>query len=244
MPDPMRNSWIEPSAFAVLVCLTLPVEVQAQEPLESRRKSGTYLQAGIAHGQGHLSDHSSLTRWDVALFGTDYDLVSAKLEVESHFGDTLLQLSGFSLGYRKDGLRRAEPGHMLSASVFRDLDLKLFAVKLGTGLEWGLPSLNFDQTEFRSVTDGTLRYRHTSIQRNANVPFVGTTTDGVVYPFIEVSLVQRPSVWLFETGVRIGIIRFNFDDFQISPTGQLRHESERKLLFVPYLFADIGIRLF
>ena len=165
MPDAMRNSWIRPGAFVFLVCLTLPGQMYAQEPLESGRKSGTYLQTGLAHGQGDLSNKSSLARWDVALFGTDYDLVSAKLEVESYFGDTLLQLSGFSLGYRKDGLRRAEPGHMLSGSVFRDLDLKVFAVKLGAGVEWGMPSLNFDQTEFRSGTDGTVRYRHTSIQR-------------------------------------------------------------------------------
>ena len=244
MPDAMRNSWIRPGAFVFLVCLTLPGEVHAQEPLESGRKSGTYLQTGLAHGQGNLSNHSSLTRWDVALFGTDYDLVSAKLEVESYFGDTLLQLSGFSLGYRKDGLRRAEPGHMLSGSVFRDLDLKVFVVKLGAGVEWGMPSLNFDQTEFASGTDGTVRYRHTSIQRNADVPFVGTTADGAVYPFIELSIVQRPSIWLFETGMRINIIRFNFDDFEISPTGQLLHQAGRKRLLVPYLFADIGIRLF
>ena len=244
MPDVMRNSWIRPCGFILLVCLILPAEVYGQKPLESGRKSGTYLQTGLASGQGGLSNQSGLTRWDVALFGTDYDLVSAKLEVESYFGDTLLQLSGFSLGYRKDGLRLAAPGHMLSGSVFRDLDLRVFAVKLGAGVEWGLPSLNFDQTEFRSGTDGTLRYRHTSIQRNADVPFFGTTTDGVVYPFIEVSIVQRPSIWVFETGVRVGIIRFNFDDFEISPTGQLLHEARRKRVLVPHLFADIGIRLF
>ncbi len=244
----MRSNWRRPTAFAFLVCLTLSVEVQAQGPsavrLESARKSGTYLQTGIAQGQGGLSSHTSLARWDVALFGTDYDLVSAKLEVESYFGDTLLQLSGFSLGYRKDGLRRAEPGHMLSGSVFRDLDLRLFALKLGAGLEWGMPSLNFDRTEFRFDTDGTVRYLHKYIERNADVPFVGTTTDGVVYPFIEVSIVQRPSIWIFETGMRIGITRFNFDDFEISPTGQLLYESSRKRVLVPYLFADIGIRLF
>ncbi len=244
----MRIHLRRPTALAFLVCLTLTVEMQAQGPsavrLESGRKSGTYLQTGIAQGQGGLSDHTGLARWDVALFGTDYDLVSAKLEVESYFGDTLLQLSGFSLGYRKDGLLRAEPGHLLSGSVFRDLDLRLFALKLGVGLEWGMPSLNFDRTEFRSDTDGTVRYLHTYIERNTDVPFVGTATDGVVYPFIEVSIVQRPSIWVFETGMRIGITRFNFDDFEISPTGQFLHESRQKRVFVPYLFADIGIRLF
>jgi hypothetical protein len=243
----MRSNWRRPTAFAFLVCLTLSGKVQAQDAsvrLEGGRKSGTYLQTGIAQGQGGLASHASLTRWDVALFGTDYDLVSAKLEFESYFGGTLFQLSGFSLGYRKDGLRRAEPGHMLSGGVFRDLDFKLFALKLGTGLEWGMPSLNFDRTEFRYDNDGTVRYLHTYMQRNADVPFVGTRIDGVVYPFIEVSLVQRPSIFLFETGMRIGMPSFNFDDFEISPTGQLLHQSERKRVLVPYLFADIGIRLF
>lgn len=242
--------WHHPTSFgtlALVVCLSLPAGIWAQSSdttINGRRKSGTYLQTGIAHGQADVFKRSSLTQWDVNLFGTNYDLVSAKLEFESYFGDTLLQLSGFSIGYRKDGLRRAESGHMFSGSVFRDFDVKVFAIKVSGGLEWGLPSLNFDQTEFAFTDDGTVRYRHTYIHRNADVPLLGTASDGTVYPFIELSIVQRPSFLLFETGMRVGITRFNVDDFEIRPTGQLLQTLARTRVLVPYLFADFGIRLF
>ncbi|MDA1035757.1 MAG: hypothetical protein O3B65_02615 [Chloroflexi bacterium] len=233
--------------IAIAVCLSLPTGAWAQSSdtrTDGRRKSGTYLQTGIAHGQADIFKRSSLTHWDVELFGTNYDLVSAKLEFETYFGGTLLQLSGFSLGYRKDGLRHAESGHMFSGGVFRDFDLKVAAVKLAGGVEWGLSSHNFDQTKFASLADGTLRYRHSYIHRNADVPFLGTSSDGTVYPFIELSIVQRPSFLLFEVGMRLNITRFNVDDFEISPTGQLLQAPGRTRVLVPYLFADFGIRLF
>ena len=211
---------------------------------DNERKSGTYLQVGVAHGQGNLFSSNSLTQWDVALFGTNYDFVSAKLEFERYFSDTFLQLSGFSIGYRKDGVRRAEWGHMFSGSLFRDFDIKLFAVKVGAGVEWGMPSLNFDQTEFGLVDDGIVRYRHTYMHRNADVPFIGTTTDGAVYPFVEVGIVQRPGFLVFEIGMRIGIPRFNFDDFEVGPSDQLIQAFHHQRVLVPYLFADVGVRLF
>ena len=244
----MRTRTCFRSTLTLIACLSLPAVSGAQElsacGLDSKRKSDTYLQAGVAHGQGDLFNPSSLTQWDVALFGTNYDLVSAKLEFESYFRDTFLQLSGFSVGYRKDGMRRAEWGHMFSGSLFRDFDAKLFAVKVGAGVEWGMPSLSFDQTEFAFADDGVVRYRHTYMHRNADVPFIGTTTDGAVYPFVEASIVQRPGFLLFEIGMRIGITRFNFDDFEVSPTDLLSQASSRKRVLVPYLFADVGIRLF
>ncbi|MEE2638805.1 MAG: hypothetical protein VYE68_16405 [Acidobacteriota bacterium] len=211
---------------------------------EAGRKAGTYLTVGLGHGQGDLFSRSSLTEWDLALFGTNYDLVSAKVEVDRYFGDTFLQLSGFSLGYRKDGARRLEWGHMTYGLLFRDFDLSVLALKLGAGIEWGLPSVNFDQTEFAFADDGTVRYRHTYIHRNADVPFVGTTVDGAVYPVVELSVVQRPWFLLFETGMRVGVIRFNFDDFEVSPTDDLIEVSVRKRVLVPTLFVDVGIRLF
>ena len=244
----MRTRRCFHGTMTLLFCLSLPVVGGTQELLaggqDDERKSGTYLQTGVAHGQGDLFSRNSLTQWDVALFGTDYDFVSGKLEFESYFSDTFLQLSGFSVGYRKDGLRRTEWGHMFSGSLFRDFDVKLFAVKVGAGVEWGLPSLNFDQTEFAFADDGIVRYRHTYMHRNADIPFFGTTTDGVVYPFVEASIVQRPWFLLFEIGIRVGSTRFNFDDFEVSPTDQLSQEFRHQRILVPYLFADVGIRLF
>lgn len=59
------------------------------------------------------------------------------------------------------------------------------------------------------------------MHRNADVPFFGTASDGAIYPFIEASIVQQPGVLFFKVGMRIGIARFNFDDFEISATEQL-----------------------
>ena len=243
----MRMSvwWGTPVLLACLAVST-PVWGQAlsERALKGDRKSGTYLTVGLGHGQGDLFSRSSLTEWDLALFGTNYDLVSAKVEVDSYFGDTFLQLSGFSIGYRKDGVRRLEWGHMVHGLLFRDFDLSVLALKFGAGVEWGLPSVNFDQTEFVFADDGTVRYRHTYIHRNVDVPFVGTTVDGAVYPVVELSVVQRPWFLLFETGLRMGVIRFNFDDFEVSPTDELSAVSIRKRVLVPMLFVDVGIRLF
>ena len=117
------------------------------------------------------------------------------------------------------------------------------ALKMGGGIEWGMPSLNFDLTEFSPAADGTVQYRHTYPQRNADVPFVGTTTDGAVYPFIELSAVQRPSAFLFEFGMRINIIGFHFDDYEVGGNDQVRHAFTRKSMFLPYLFVNAGIRM-
>ena len=236
------------NTLVLLACFAMPATLEGQEPAQvdagGGRKSGTYLKVGLAHWQGDIFSRSSFTQWDVDLFGTDYDLTSMNLEVETYFGDTLLQLSGFSIGYRKDNLRRAESGHMISGTLFRDFKLKAFALKGGGGIEWGIPSLNFDQTEFAFAGDGTVRYRSTYVHRNAAVPFVGTTTDGVVYPFVELSVVQRPWGLLFETGMRIGFIRFNLDDYEVSPADQVTYAFSRKKVLVPYIFANLGLRLF
>lgn len=236
-----------PSRLTLLVCLVIPVNLGAQEQSHAdsaTRKSGTYLKAGLAQWQGNIFSQNSLTQWDVDLFGADYELTSVNLTIESYFKKTLLQLSGLSVGYRKDNLHRAESGHMISGAVFRDLDLKAFALKASVGIEWGMPSFNFDQTEFASADDGTIRYRHTYIYRNTDIPFIGTTSDGVAYPFIELSVVQRPWFLLFETGMRIGFPTFNLDDYEIGPTDRITHELNRKRVVVPYVFADIGFRLF
>ena len=173
-----------------------------------------------------------------------YDLTSANVQIESYFGDTFLQLSGFSIGYRKDALRFADSGHMFNGSLFRDFNLKAVALKAGGGVEWGMPSLNFDQTEFEFLTDGTVRYRHTYPDRNADVPFVGTTTDGAVYPFAELSLVYRPWIVLVEAGLRVNFIGFNFDDYEVGTTDDVRRSFVRRTITVPYLFVNLGVRMF
>jgi hypothetical protein len=228
-------------------CLLVPVSVLAQQPpggeSSRNRKPGTYLKVGLAHWQGDIFREGSLTQWNVDLFGASYDLTSVNVEVERYFGGTFL-LSGFSIGYRKDAVRFSDSGHMLSAKLFGDVDLKVAALKAGGGFEWGLPSLTFEQTEFDFAGDGTVRYRHTYPGRNAYVPFVGTKTDGALYPFVELSAVQRPGSLLLEAGMRVNIIRFHFDDYEVSPADEVTHAFSQSRVLVPYLFVNLGIRLF
>lgn len=235
-------------ALVVLLLLAWVAPASAQpaqgEDRGGRRKGGTYLKTGLAHWQGDIFKRGSLTNWDVDLFGAEYNLTSLNLEIETYFSGTFLQLSGLSIGYRKDAMRHIDSGHMFSGTLFRDVDLKAIFVKLGGGVEWGMPSLNFDQTEFQYASDGTVRYRHTHPERNADVPFVGTTTDGALYPFVELSAGQRPGPFLVEAGMRVNVIGFRFDDYEVSAANGLTHVLSRKQVLVPYLFANVGLRMF
>ncbi len=232
----------------VLACwLGLPAAVLAQEgpPSEfsSGRKSGTYVKVGLAHWQGDIFSESALTEWDVDLFGADYSLTSLTLEFDTYFRGAFV-VSGFSVGYRKDALNSEDTGHMLSGMLFRDIDLKVLALKVGGGVEWGIPSMNFDQTEFDLAADGTLRYRHTYPGRNAQVPAVGVKSSGAVYPFFGVSAVQRPGPLLVEFGMRVNLMQFHFDDYEVRPGDQVTRVFDERRVVVPYLFANIGLRLF
>jgi hypothetical protein len=238
----VRGFWLAVVAGVLLPC-SLGAQALSDDP-EGGRKTGTYISTGLAHWQGNIFSEGALTHWTVNLFDAGYNLTSINVEVESYFGDTFLQVSGFSIGYRKDVIRRADSGHMFSAAVFRDVDFKVFAVKAGGGMEWGMPSLNFDRTEFDVGADGTVRYRHTHPDRNVDVPLIGTSTDGALYPFVELSVVQRPWIFLTEAGVRINVIGFNFDDYEVSATDQVTHSFRQAKVLVPYLFVNFGVRLF
>jgi hypothetical protein len=232
--------------LALATCVALPASALAQQAAGERaggRKPGTYLKLGLAHWQGNIFSEGALTQWTVDLFGASYDLTSVNVEVETYFRRPRL-LSGFSLGYRKDAVQYIDSGHMLSATLFRDVDFKVAALKAGGGVEWGLPSLNFDQTEFDFRSDGTVRYRHTHPGRNAYIPFVGTRSDGALYPFAELSVVQRPAGLLVEAGMRVSFIRFHFDDYEVSPADEVTHAFADRRVRVPYLFLNVGLRLF
>ncbi|MEW5983799.1 MAG: hypothetical protein AB1806_15720 [Acidobacteriota bacterium] len=237
-----RLAW----AIGVVACVLAPVAAPGQtapEEAESTgRKSGTYVKLGLAHWQGDIFSESSLTQWNVDLFGAEYNLTSLGVEVEAYFRRAFL-VSGFSIGYRKDAIRSRDAGHMLSATLFRDLDLKVLAIKAGGGAEWGVPSLNFDRTEFEFASDGTVRYRHTYPGRNAHVP-VGARSNGALYPFVVLSAVQRPGPVLIEIGMRINLIQFHFDDYEVRPGDQVTRAFDERRVMVPYLFVNVGVRLF
>jgi hypothetical protein len=227
--------WLAPAAGVL---------AQSEHPQASSsgRKSGTYLKLGLAHWQGDIFNDQSLTQWNVDLFGADYDLTSLNLEFETYFHRAFL-VSGFSLGYRKDAIRSIDTGHMLSGMLVRDFNLKVLALKAGGGAEWGIPSMNFDRTEFDNTVDGTVRYRHTYPGRNARVPG-DVEPGGMMYPFFGVSAVQRPGPMLFEFGMRVNVMQFHFDDYEVQRSDQVTRAFDERRVLVPYLFANIGFRLF
>ncbi|HSC28151.1 MAG TPA: hypothetical protein VLD67_12805 [Vicinamibacterales bacterium] len=234
--------------FVLMWCLALPPNALAGQPPQQEAANppsarGTYLKIGLAHWQGDIFKEGILTQWTVDLFGADYNLTSVNAQIETYFGGPFL-ISGFSIGYRKDDVRFTSSGHMVNATLFRDIGVKAVAIKAGGGIEWGVPSLNFDQTQFAYAGDGTVRYRHTYPDRNARVPFVRTATGGSLYPFVELSVVHRPGALLLEGGIRINFIGFHFDDYEVSPGGDLTHVFHEGTMTLPYLFVNLGIKLF
>jgi hypothetical protein len=223
-------------------CVLLPAGLAAQPApgdSDGAHKSATYFKAGVAHWQGDLHNPPRLEGWSVDLFGVDYNMSSVSLAVEHHFGN----VAGFTVGYRKDALGYNNAGHMFNASFFGTADLKALALKVGGGLEWGMPSLNFDVTELETNREGIVRYRHTYPQRNADVPFVGTKTDGALYPFMDLSALQRSSVFLFEVGLRLNIMGFHFDDYEVGAGDEVQYAFARKKVLMPVLFVNFGIKM-
>ena len=172
-------------ALVSTLVLVLPASLAAQQPRQAdspgQGGGGTYLKLGLAHWQRNIFGSRSLTRWRGNLFGSDFDLTSAALEIETYFDRPHLQLSGWSLGYRKDALRYSDSGHMVHAGLFRSFNLAVFELRTSGGVEWGVPSLNFDTTVFDDRDDGIVRYNHVFPVKNADIPFIGTKKDGAVY---------------------------------------------------------------
>lgn len=235
-----------------------PALLLAQEPLPpyvvnqpprpvDRPQGGTdgaYLKVGLGHWQGNIFSDQSLTQWDGNLFGSDYNLTSAKVQVEYYFDRTRLLLSGWSVGYRKDALRHMDSGHLFHAGVFRTVGFRAAALKVGGGVEWGVPSLNFDTTQFDYRDDGAIRYNHIYPSKNTDIPLIGTTKDGATYPFAEISVVQRPGRFLLEGGMRVNIVGFRFDDYEVAPNDQITYGFSSRKVLMPYLFVNVGLRLF
>jgi hypothetical protein len=231
----------------LLYCISVPATLAAQtrpteKPAEDR-KSGTYLKVGLAYWQGDIFSESSLTRWNGDPFGADYALTSVGVEVETYLPWASFPISGFAIAYRKDAVPSFESGHMLSGTLFHDVDLRVLAVKAGGGAEWGIPTLNFDREEFDVAADGTVRYHHTYLHRNSTVP-VGTRPNGALYPFLAVSLINRPGPLLLELGMRVSFIRFRFDEYEVRAADQVIRAFGERRVGVPYLFGNVGLRVF
>ena len=248
---PMRSTRL---VLAVTLLVGLPAVTAAQyappkHPIEvglseEDAKGATYLKIGLAHWQGNIFSPDSLTRWNGDPFGADYRLTSVNVGLERYFGRRRLLLSGFAIGYRKDAIDQKFSGHMIHGGVFGSLDLKAFELRAGGGVEWGVPSLNFDTSTFDYGTDGAIRYNHTYPVKNASVPGVGTTRNGALYPFLEGSIVERVGPLLVEGGMRVNLVRFQIDNYEVDSKDQITYGFTSTRVLMPMLFVDVGFKVF
>ena len=73
---------------------------------------------------------------------------------------------------------------------------------------------------------------------------VGVKTGGTIYPFLGLSAVQRPGPFLFELGMRVNLMQFHFDDYEVRRGDEVSRVFDEHRVMMPYLFANIGVRLF
>lgn len=203
--------------------LTFSVDIYAQEKKES---SDSYIKFGVVHSQGKVE-------W------ADYLINGISLEVETYFQNNHLGLSGWSIGYRKDDLRYSEFGHILNVDTFRTQSIKMADIKFGGGVEWGMPADGFSRTKFNSRTDSELSYSHVFLITDSNVPRTGTKNDGVLYPFMKLSLVKRNKWFILEGGARISLMKFGLDEYSVS-SDRLRVVSRDRRMAIPSVFVSIG----
>lgn len=253
MSVPMTTRRLAMTLSILLACSTVaagqdfpyPAQPAPPAPIDGGGgHGGTYFKLGLAHWQGDVFSSRALTHWNGNLFGSDYDLTSLDVEVETYFDHPILFLTGWSIGYRKDAINNADSGHMLYGGAFTSVNIKAFELRAGAGLEWGIPSLNFDTTEFDYRSDGALRYTHIYPAKNVDVPGVGTTKDGVHYPFLEASVVQRPGALLLEAGMRVNIVRFQFDSYEVGLDDRIAYGFSDERVLMPMLFVNVGLKLF
>lgn len=204
------------------------VDVSAQDKKEN---SGTYVKFGIVHSQGSIE-------W------ADYVLNGFSIEVENHFEDKHLGLSGWSVGYRKDDFKYAEFGHMLNFDTFRVYNLKVGKIrgdiKFGGGIEWGMPAHKFSHTKFNNGTGADISYSHVFLNTNSNIPGVGTRNDGVLYPFAKLSLARRSRSLFLEGGMRLSIMKFGIDEYSVSSDKLIVVTRDRRMT-IPSVFVSIGL---
>lgn len=204
-------------------------ENKSEEKPEPKHNHDTYVKMGFNHWEGKV--------WDF-----NYNLNGVNFDIETYFNTTHLQLSGWSIGYRKDDLRYSDSGHLLNFKVFRTFDLKVVDAKIGGGGEWGMSAFVLDQTRFENTGDDSIRYRHVYPVRNSDAPYIGTMHDGVLYPIGEVSLLKRKSIFLIEGGIRESFMRFGNDGYTVR-NDISTYSFQRKRLPLMTVFVNVGIKI-
>lgn len=190
-------------------------------PLNAFAQDGIYLKFGLTHWQRNIFSQD-LIKWQGNVFDSDYGLFSLNIEFEKYFKKNHFLLSGWSIGYREDDV-------VFNAKTFKIFELKLFELKTGVGIEIGQTSLNFDKAIFNYGENDSITYRH-------------IYEDGSFYPFSELSILKRQKMFLIEGGIRINIIQFGVDDYEIV-NDKIKYDFNNKPMVAPYLFINIGIKI-
>lgn len=189
-------------------------------------KHQTYIEAGISHSQGEV-------------LGSDYLVNDLSIEIETYFNSLHWQLSGWGIGYRKDDLRYSDFGHMLYFKLFREVRFPFVSAKTSAGVEWGMPTINFDRTKF-VYNNGLLEsYSQVSLVRNSNVPFTGSDRDAAMYPIMEVSAVKRNKYFVVEAGARWNVMEFKKGEY-VLVGDRVESKLSKEWKAIPYLFMNIG----
>ena len=216
------------TVFIVSSFLAQPALAQSKEP-EKPNHRGNYMKVELSRKSGDIS-------------GLDYKIDGAGLEFEKYFKKNRLGLSGWSIGARKDTFEYEDSGYLLNFETFRSISTRIVEVKIGGGIEWGRPPLTYDKTEFTLQEEDHSIYKHVYIIRNSNTPRIGTSFDGVIYPFFEASILKRKSIFLIELGARANLIKFGIDTYDAT-TLKVRYTTKKKTIVVPTLFVSLGLKL-
>ncbi|MBI2674462.1 MAG: hypothetical protein HYX22_01870 [Candidatus Yanofskybacteria bacterium] len=193
----------------------------------------TYFKAGLVNNTGELFQ-------DRLNNGFGYSLNSLRIDIETHFDSRhLFIFYGWSFGYRKEDVRKAESGHFLNFKTFSRFDMDPFYVKFGPGIEWGMPGTEFDQTEF--VYDGKhnlLRYDHVFLERNFWIPNSEKFHKaGVLYPTVDLAGGFRNSHFILEAGLMWNVYRFGIQSFDLTTNG---FQVEKRFKMLPGFVVSAG----
>ncbi|MBI2064690.1 MAG: hypothetical protein HYT62_01410 [Candidatus Yanofskybacteria bacterium] len=215
-------------ALVIAILLSLCPKALAQAVEEKKHNHDTYMEASILHAEGKLE-------------GAKHNINCLAIDLETYFNGSHAGLSGWSVGYRKDDLRYSDFGHALNFKLFRTIPLVAFDLKASVGVELGVPSLKFEKTHFAYDKKGKLvTYRNVFLERNLDIPWVGTKNDGAIYPFFEVGAVKRHKFFLTQVGVRGNVLKFGVDKYDLA-NGY--YEPSGRRIIVPYGFVGVGISL-
>ncbi|OGN07901.1 MAG: hypothetical protein A2750_00395 [Candidatus Yanofskybacteria bacterium RIFCSPHIGHO2_01_FULL_45_42] len=226
------------TAFLIfLSCAAVDLGAQTQETQEKKTKETEKNLHGhqIFVKLGLVRTESKIESFRSAVNGISVDL-------ETYFNKRHFWLSGWSVGYKKDDIQFSNFGHLINGSVFGTVGVGVADIKFSGGVEWGMPSANFNKTRFHYGESGLMSYEHLFLQKNSNIPELEPSEDALLYPFAEIVLLKKGKRFLVEAGIRGNIQKFGLDSYFLNGD-DLIFVSSSKTIIVPSVFIKFGVAL-